>query len=168
MVGSRIRVREATPADAESVAAVHAASVRELASAAYDDEQLGAWLANVHPERYPIRETDDGLFVVVAERNGEVVGFGWLDCESATADDGVGEVVAVYVHPDHGREGIGAAILERLESIARAAGLEALELLASKNAIAFYREQGYDGRETVELELQEGVALEAIRMRTRL
>ncbi|WP_049928042.1 GNAT family N-acetyltransferase [Halopiger goleimassiliensis] len=170
MAEPRIRIREARASDDASIADVHAAAIRERGPDAYDDEQVRAWLANVHPERYPT-DSGAGLRVIVAEREsdpGDVVGFGWLDCAPSDRDDGTGELVAVYVHPDCTRQGIGRALLERLEGVAREWGLEEVVLVASRNAVGFYRRQGYEPNATVELELGADVALEARRMRKRL
>ncbi|WP_440771053.1 GNAT family N-acetyltransferase [Natronorubrum sp. DTA28] len=170
MAQPQVTLREATSADAESIADTHAASIRELGPAAYDDRQVRAWLSNVPPERYPLEDPDH--HVVVAELEDEdgdeIAGFGVLDCDPDGRDDSTGEVGAVYVHPDHAREGVGCEILEDLESAARDAGLEALVLTASRNAIEFYRRQGYEGVETVALEMEPGVGLECLRMRTVL
>lgn len=165
---TEVRVREATPADADTIAAVHAAAVRELGGGDYDDQQVRAWLENVHPERYPIEETDVGIHVLVAEREDRLAGFGWLDCDSSGRDESVGEIVAVYVRPDVVREGVGSVLLDRLEGVARDAGLETLVLVASKHAIDFYRRQGYEGEETVVLEMADDVSLAGLRMRKRL
>ncbi|WP_226480901.1 GNAT family N-acetyltransferase [Natrinema amylolyticum] len=164
-----VSVREATPADADAIADVHTASARELGGEAYDDRQIRAWLANVHPERYPLAEP--GYRIVVAEREADdrIAGFGLLDLEpSDREDESTGRIGAVYVHPDHAREGVGRAILAALETAARDAGLERLALTSSRNAIDFYRRQGYEGVETVALEMQDGVPLECLRMRKRL
>ncbi|SFB81106.1 putative acetyltransferase [Halobiforma haloterrestris] len=158
-------VRDATD-DAPAIAAVHATAAHELGSSAYDERQVQAWISNVHPERYPIG--DPGFRVVVAERGDEVVGFGLLDLAPNGRDGSVGEISAVYVHPDHAREGVGDAIMDTLEGTARDAGLEALVLTASRNAIGFYERQGYEGVETVSLEMNQGVPLECLRMRKRL
>ncbi|MXV61399.1 GNAT family N-acetyltransferase [Natronorubrum sp. JWXQ-INN-674] len=184
MTGPRVSVREAASADAESIADVHAASIRELGSDEYEDRQLRAWLSNVHPERYPLEEP--GFLIVVAEREhgadsgaGDdtapdagsntdtadgIVGFGLLDCKPSDRDESTGEIGAVYVHPDHAREGVGRTILAALESAAREEGLETLVLTASRNAIDFYRDRAYEGIETVSLEMEEGVELECLRM----
>ena len=173
---SGIRLREATPADEPAVADVHAASIRELGADAYDEQQVRAWLANVHPERYPLEE--DGFRAVVAERrvederdtdaDTELVGFGLLDREPSDCDGTTGRIKAVYVRPDHVREGIGGAIVADLEAAARDADLETLVLTASANAIEFYDRQGYEGRETVALEMADDVSLACLRMRKRL
>lgn len=167
-----IALRDATADDAAAIADVHAASIREFGADGYDDRQVRAWLANVHPERYPLEES--GFCAIVAERdadtdgdNADVVGFGLLDREPADCDGATGRITAVYVHPDHVRGGVGSAILAALETAARDAGLETLVLTASVNAIAFYERAGYEGCETVSLEF-DGVALACLRMRKRL
>ncbi|QSX00425.1 GNAT family N-acetyltransferase [Haloterrigena alkaliphila] len=169
----QVTIREATVDDAEAISDVHAAAIREEGSEGYTDRQVEAWLANVHPERYPLEE--DGFQIVVAEREGDdgdggdPIGFGLLDCEPPDVDDDrTGQIGAVYVHPDHAREGVGTAILTDLESAAREAGLETLVLTASRNAIGFYEQRGYEGVETVSLEMSDDVALACLRMRTRL
>ncbi|MDG5760771.1 GNAT family N-acetyltransferase [Natronococcus sp. A-GB1] len=164
---SGIGIRRAKPGDADTIADVHAAAIRER-GAGYDERELRAWLANVHPERYPIGEREAGIDVLVAERDGRVVGFGWLDRDPAERDESTAEIVAVYVRPDAVGEGIGTAILERLEGIARERGLAKLVLVASKNAIDFYRTRGYDPDETVALEMTADVSLAGLRMRKRL
>ncbi|WP_247003013.1 GNAT family N-acetyltransferase [Halosolutus gelatinilyticus] len=167
---SAVRVRSATLDDVASIADVHQAAILELGSEVYDEEQVRAWIANVHPERYPIDDRENGIHIVVAEREADdrVVGFGWLDRDSSDRPESTGEVVAVYVHPEHTREGVGSTVLDRLEAVARDEGLEELVLAASKNAIDFYRRRGYEADETVALDMTDEVSLEALRMRKRL
>ncbi|RQG92135.1 GNAT family N-acetyltransferase [Natrarchaeobius chitinivorans] len=160
-----VRIREATATDAVGIEDVHAASIRELGSDAYDDRQVEAWLSHVHSERYPVGES--GFRVVVADYGGSIVGFGLLEFDPADLDESTAEIGAVYVHPDDAREGVGSAILGDLESAARDRGVEALELTASRNAIAFYERHGYEGHDAASLEMQEGVTLECQRMRKR-
>jgi putative acetyltransferase len=165
----RVRIRAATPADAEAIADVHATSVRELGGEAYDDRQIAAWLATVRPERYPLSES--GFRLLVAERTDgdEIVGFGLLDLEPSSCDgDSTGRIGVVSVDPDRAREGIGRSILAALEAAARDCGLETLVLTASKNAIGFYDRLGFEGVDTLALEMVEGVALECLQMRKRL
>lgn len=154
---SPVTIRLATPADGEALVEVHVASIRELGPAAYDPEQVEAWAANKRPDRYPLG--DESTHAVVAESD-EIVGFGWVDLEA-------GEVTAVYVHPDHARQGVGRAILEHLETAAREAGLESLGLTASVNAARFYERFGYEPVERVDHDIN-GEILECVRMRTEL
>ncbi|AEH38026.1 GNAT family N-acetyltransferase [Halopiger xanaduensis] len=173
---SAVRVREATAGDAPTIADIHAAAIRERGSNVYDEHQLEAWLANVHPERYPIDEA--GFRVLVAEvgrddfddrdDSDDLVGFGLLDLEPSAYGSDTGRIKSIYVRPDAARTGVGTALLDRLEAAAREAGLEQLALTASENAIEFYERQGYEGIDTRTLEMEDGVTLPALRMRKRL
>ena len=143
-----VTLRDAVPADAEAVRDVHAASVRGLGPAAYDDEQVAAWAGNRDPADYDT--TPDDADFVVAERDGRVVGFAELRphgggyFETVRPGPWTGEVRAVYVHPDAAGEGVGSALLAELERRARGRDLSALGLHASLNAVPFYEARGYE------------------------
>ena len=98
-------VRTARERDLPAVGDLHVAAIEAFGSETYDDAEVEAWATTDDPpaERYDLAE---GHWVV-AERGGDVAGFGHLDPDAA-------EVVAVYVHPDHAREGVGAAVLAAL------------------------------------------------------
>lgn len=133
-----VQVRPATRADVEAVYDLHVASIRAFGPSTYDERQVTAWAETEFrgvDDHYPIREP--GHHFVVATRAGEVAGFGHLAVEE-------GEIRAVYVHPDHVRAGVGSALLAHLEGVAYGRGLSALELTASLNAVAFYRDAGYE------------------------
>ena len=134
-----VHVRDARPGDAMPVFALHVAACRRLGGLHYTEEQLLDWAdkRGDGPERYA---TED---LLVAERDGDVVGFG-------ERDDG--EVVACYVHPDHARTGVGTALLEHLHAELRDAGHDRATLTASLNAIAFYERHGYEAVERYALE----------------
>ena len=156
-------VREATADDVEAIRAVHAASVRVLATSHYDASQISSW-SDVEEADYSIPA--DGSHVVVAEDEGDgadrrVVGFGAVDLES-------GEVRAVYVHPEHAGEGVGSAILRELEERAAEEGLTDLHLTASLNAVPFYERHGWVSTEPTNHELTDGVELEAVAMEKSL
>ncbi|MFB6095330.1 MAG: GNAT family N-acetyltransferase, partial [Halodesulfurarchaeum sp.] len=104
---------------------------------------------------------DPSQHVIVAERNGDIVGFGQVDLEEA-------EIVAVYVDPAYDRQGVGTTILDALETKAMERGLEGLTLLASLNAARFYERNGYRQVERTEYELQDGVALSVIEFEKEL
>ena len=161
-----VLVREAEPIDVAAIAAVHAASVRGLAAAHYDGEQIASW-SDSSADDFSL--PDDGGQVVVAEATGsggsgaagEVAGFGAIDLES-------GEVRAVYVHPDHAGEGVGSAILGKLEGRARVEGLADLHLAASLNAVPFYERHGWASTGPTVHEIDDGVELEAVKMEKSL
>ena len=134
-----MHVRDARPGNAMPVFALHVAASRRLGWSHYTDEQVRDWAdkRGGGPERY---DTED---LRVAERDGNVVGFGeWDD----------GEVLACYVHPDHARSGVGTALMERIHEELRAAGHEQATLTASLNAVAFYERHGYEAVERHVLE----------------
>jgi putative acetyltransferase len=68
--------------------------------------------------------------VLVAESNSRIAGFGMI----VPADE---ELRAVYVDPAFGRQGVGTAILHRLEQTARERSVDRLNLSSSINAEAF-------------------------------
>jgi len=141
-----MRIRDATPADAEAVRRVHADSIEGLGPEAYSQEQVQAWALGCESADYAaaIRETEVFL---VAERDGEVVGFGSLELEPSEEDyesSADAEITGVYVHPSVAREGIGTALYRELETRARGVVVDTLGLLASRNAVPFYEAMGYE------------------------
>jgi len=139
-----MEIRPGNAEDAEAVADAHHAAIEELGATVYDDQQVAAWSAGRSPDDYEFGGDDRDVFV--AEIDGAVRGFGWLSHEpgehlTAHVD---GEVTGMYVHPDVAREGVGTALLERLETRARERGLDALGMWASMNAVPFYETQGYE------------------------
>jgi putative acetyltransferase len=152
-------VREPRPADREAIASLHVAAIEAFGPEAYDDDEVAAWAASDDSpaERYAIEEG----YWVVAERERGLAGFGELDPRA-------GEVVAVYVHPDHARSGVGSALLASLEGYARGVGLAELALTASRNAVGFYERAGYERDGPVVHETSTGVELDCVRMTKRL
>lgn len=161
VVSSVPSTRHATAADAAEMLRVHSASIRGLGPTHYAPEQVDAWDHDRSPDDYvEVIETDETP-VLVAEADGAVVGFGWLDVDDE-------EIVAVYVHPDYAREGVGTALLEGLEATAVERGVESVELLASLNAVAFYEAAGYRAvDETVHTQPGD-VDMTCVRMEKRL
>ncbi len=92
---------------------------------------------------------------IVATAASAVVGF------AALVGD---EVHAVYVHPDHARQGIGSALLGHLETVARADGVRTLRLSASLTAVPFYLACGYRRIRDSTHTLRSGVAIRCVEM----
>lgn len=142
-----------------TVCEIHAASVRRLGAAHYSWEQIESWAQGPGLDRYVefLAEAE----VYVAERGGAPCGYGLVLPEE-------GEVQAVYVHADHARQGVGAAILEHLESRARAAGAQRLRLRASLNAEPFYLRAGWRVVERTTHVTRGGLELACVWMEKRL
>ena len=152
---ARARIRAARIDDAESMWRVHTTSIRELCAGWYTEDEIAVWTARLQPEAY--RRAIEAHVMVVAERDGDVVGFGELDLER-------GEVVAVYVLASVAGRGVGADLLGHLEETARAAGFRYLTLCASLNAEAFYARRGWHAGAREKHRLTPGVAVDCVRM----
>ncbi|WP_238477871.1 GNAT family N-acetyltransferase [Natranaeroarchaeum sulfidigenes] len=128
-------IRVATSRDMDRIRSLHVEAIRERGPNGYTDRQVEAWATKDDgTDAYPVTESSHHL--VIAERDGEVVGYGHVIPEGE-------EIRAVYVDPDHARRGVGSTILAHLEGYALGQGVDRLELWSSLNAVAFYERQGY-------------------------
>jgi putative acetyltransferase len=139
-----VTLRDATPADSEAIRAVHRTSITELGSDSYTQEQVDAWAQGCDSADYTA--AIEALAYIVAERDGEIVGFGSLNLTRPEGYEAAvdAEITGVYVHPDHSREGIGTELYTELEQRARAEDIGTLGLKASRNAVPFYEHHGYE------------------------
>ena len=71
------------------------------------EKGVGVWYA---PEQIRKELDQDGTVLLVAERDETVVGFAHAALSEAGA---AGNVLRLYVHPDHRREHVGRELLER-------------------------------------------------------
>jgi GNAT superfamily N-acetyltransferase len=182
-----VHLRPTDVTDREAVRTVHERSVRELAAPAYSDEVVQAWVSpsdsdaddaddeeaepsDGQPENgYRLvaeAEPVDGESVpevLAAAANGADVvvgGFGDVRFEPPDylSEPTDGGVRAVYVDPAVAGTGVGSAILEHLEAVARDRGLDSLGLHSSVNARSFYEAHGYEP--VTELTFEFGVEVE--------
>ncbi|MFC4448830.1 GNAT family N-acetyltransferase [Halorussus aquaticus] len=148
-------VRPATTGDVGDVRRV----ARESWHATYDDILGAEAVESVVDDWYDLFalrqsvEREDGLFLV-AEREGdggdaetELIGFAQSVLgDEERADDAAAQLPRIYVHPDHWDEGVGSAMLDRVEAWAADRGAERLRLLVlADNEVgnAFYERRGY-------------------------
>jgi GNAT superfamily N-acetyltransferase len=75
--------------------------------------------------------------VVVAELEGNILGFGGIDVDAAE------QLTWLYLLPKDQRTGIGSQILTHLEEIARKASLPSIRLHSARDAVGFYLRHGY-------------------------
>ena len=150
-----LNIRRAAEADRRAIWTVHVRAIREVCSRSYSADQIASWAGLLSPDSYAavIRER----ILVVAEDAGGIAGFGQLDQTR-------GEIDAVYVLPGRQVEGIGGALLRSLEDAATAAGVKALHLSSTLNAVRFYERAGYVGEGPVVHRLPTGVELQCLRM----
>lgn len=141
-----MRVREAVPEDVEAIRGVHYESIMSLGRASYSQKQVEAWAAGCAVADYQSTVESTDSYCVVAEEARGVVGFGTLSLGSPDDYEPAvdAEVTAVYVHPTVARDGVGTALYEDLETTAREKGNQTLGLTASRNAVPFYEDRGYE------------------------
>ncbi len=133
-----MKVRDATPADAEAACAVLRASIIELCAADHGNDSvlLERWLANKQPEIVAgwIARSDNSLLVAVDES--DII----LAVGSVTD---AGEITANYVSPRARFRGVSRALLAGLERRAAQRGNTACRLHSTETAHRFYLANGY-------------------------
>lgn len=163
---ANLRLERAHPEDAEAMLQVHRAAIRATAAAFYAPDIIEAWaplpLRPDHVDALAHRiETGEEEAIVARAPGGRVIGFGSFVPSGR-------ELRAVYVAPEHGRLGIGGALLRALELRARKYGVTEFVLDASINAEAFYHRHGYVTIRSGEHLLRGGRRMACIRMRKSL
>ena len=143
-----MEIRRYQSGEEDSLVALHERAMR----------QFGVEPSDV-PDIDDLREVqtayiDSGGEFLVAVDQGEIVGMGGLKVEQREAGPPRGELFRMRVDPDSQREGIGAALLEQLETAARERGVERLHAETSDRqtaAKAFYPKHGFEavGQRTV-------------------
>lgn len=130
-------VRPARPEDAEAAALVLRRSIVALCQADHQDdpETLAGWLANKTPETVRAWIAAYGNRLVVAEREGRILGIAGLQPS--------GRISVNYVSPDARFTGVSKAMMAELERQARDLGLAQCTLESTRTALAFYRGIGY-------------------------
>jgi GNAT superfamily N-acetyltransferase len=173
-------LRKATLDDRPAIEGLIKLSARGLSRAEYSDEQIEGAIRTVFGVDTNLIE-DETYFVV--EDDGELIGCGgWSRRRTLFGGDQYGardeseldpksepaRIRAFFVHPRHARKGVARAILAACESEARAAGFQALELMATLPGIKFYEASGYQGRESVALSVGDEIEIGLLPMRKEL
>jgi GNAT superfamily N-acetyltransferase len=151
----RVALRRARDADRDAIWRVHTASIRALCAGWYGAREIEVWVARLTPAVY--RAAILSRVMLVADREGEVVGFGQLDA-------GRREIEAIYVVPTLARHGVGSRLLRALEDVARRQGIGRLHLCASLNAETFYAAHGYRVVQRERHRLTDAASLDCLRM----
>lgn len=130
-------VREATPADAEAMSRVLIASITALCGSDHGGvrDNLDGWLANKSPAGVRAWFDNPENRLLVAERDGQVVGVGGFNER--------GEVMLNYVAPEVRFSGVSTALLAAAEKAMRAQGHDRATLTSTATAHAFYVARGW-------------------------
>jgi putative acetyltransferase len=127
-------LRPFLPADTMALRDLFAQSIDELTVDDYDEDQRIAWAASAEDAAGFRARLAEALTLIV-QLDGEYLGFGSLK-DNKTID-------LLYVHPDYAGEGVGTALADALEKIAKARGAEAVSVDASDTAVPFFERRGY-------------------------
>ena len=160
------QLRPGRPDDALAILEAHRSAIRQTAVSAYSPAIIDEWapvvIVRERVETFQ-RWIDRGeeLIVVAVGSAGQIIGFGSIVPANS-------ELRAVYVDGGYGRQGVGRALLTRLEELARSAGLAELRMDASINAVPFYEANGFISVERGEHPMPSGRRMACVRMRKDL
>ena len=128
-------IREYRPADVQAMAKLFYETVHTVNAKDYTEAQLDAW-ADGNVDLAAWDRSFREHFSLVAEEDGEIVGFGDIDP--------TGYLDRLYVHKDFQGRGIASALCDRLEA-AVCGGAEAAVFVthASITARPFFERRGY-------------------------
>ncbi len=133
-------IRRMEESDVEAVVALSLANYDGIMAQHHTAGILADFRADVTPESF--RETMGWKQVFVAEEAGEVVATGAL-ADYGTSEEPKYTVSQFYVRPDRHAQGIGRRLLSHLRLAALRRGASALHVPSSRNAIGFYRHEGF-------------------------
>lgn len=129
---NRIEIRPATTIDAEDISRMIIRTLRQTNAQDYEPHAIEALVSSFSPERVVSLIANRQAYVAIAR--GSIVG-------TASLNDSV--VRTVFVDPDHQRKGIGAKLMDVVESCARARSVGTLSVPSSVTAKGFYEKLGF-------------------------
>lgn len=121
------------------------------------DDTIDDWYGD---ESFADALEEPGTAVLVAERDGEVVGF-----THGVVHDDEGDVLRMYVHPDHQDEGIGTALHDRLREDLEDFNMNrmrAIDLESNDASREFYEGLGFEQTDSAAVELGDEEHAEAV------
>jgi putative acetyltransferase len=128
-------IRAFARADAEAIAALTLAAIRQTALRAYSPEQVAAWSARYSPARLLESATRGDVILVAADAYDRPAAYTVLEAD--------GHLDMLFCHPDHTARGLGIRLLTEAEIAARALGAERLYTEASELARPVFARAGY-------------------------
>jgi GNAT superfamily N-acetyltransferase len=132
-----VKIRDATPDDAEAACDVLRRSISELCVADHGNDPaiLNAWLGNKQPGIVAAWARQAGNSLLVASEGDAILAVG------SVTD--AGEITLNYVAPEARFRGVSRALLGALEARAAERGNARCTLTSTETAHRFYRSVGY-------------------------
>ncbi|QKQ98427.1 GNAT family N-acetyltransferase [Candidatus Nanohaloarchaea archaeon] len=148
-----LKIREVRPSDTEDLEELGRKSwIQGQESFLTSEEvEVARQSSEFHKSEEDIRKRTekDGTFVLVAEKDGKVVGrirMAWNGEADSFVDEDEVQLRSMFVHPDYWRQGVGTALAE--EAFARIPeGFSSFVVEVfedNENAVNFYRSLGFE------------------------
>lgn len=122
-------------ADTMALRDLFAQSIEELTGDDYDEDQRVAWAASA-ADAAAFAARLSGMVTLVVQVDGEYAGFASLK------DNNIFDML--YVHPYFAGEGVGSALADAIEALAKGRGAKEITVEASDTAEPFFQERGYE------------------------
>ncbi len=132
-----MRIRKATPSDAEAIMRMHKSSIQEICKTSYTPDQILVWTEALQLDRYVQGMELLDFYVAEDEGAGKIAGF-------LIVDSNVGEINALYIAPSAVEQGLGKKLLSLAERMIQERGHKELRLKSTLNAEAFYQHHGFE------------------------
>lgn len=131
-----MQLRHYRPGDAPALAEIFRRSVTELGPRHYAPEQVMAWAADAPDTQDMLRRGSDGRTTIVAvDDTDRPVAF--VDLESD------GHIDLLFALPEVAGTGIGSALLDAIETVAKTEGMMRLYVEASEGAKGLFGRHGF-------------------------
>ncbi|MCV2350448.1 GNAT family N-acetyltransferase [Paucibacter sp. Y2R2-4] len=166
-------IRTAIPSDVEAIARVHVATWKQAYSHILPAEFLAKLPVEKRRSMWAKSVAEDLPHVLVAELDGEVVGFSAIGpCRDEGSSSSDFEIWAIYLSPSHWSLGLGRELWEASRTVAANRGASSVSLWVfadNERAIRFYQKAGFTvdngSRKTFEFG---GIQLQEVRCVRRL
>jgi len=159
-----MELREARVEDADAIATVAASSLDESYGHVVDADRIDALVDQWYgPDRMADLLSDDEVDWLVAEDDGEVVGFAQIGVLGT--DPVVGEIHWLHVAPGARGEGIARQLLGQSQETLDdrgAAVLRGFVLAANETGTAFYEDHGFERAEDREVTVEDATYIELV------
>lgn len=167
-----LRIRPATPADADAIAALHLASYRAAYEGLLPAEVLSGLSAEDRRRRWQVSLNDPRRRTLIAQdHDGAPVLIGFAEIGPSRDEDGgaaTGELMALHVTQSRWRHGVGRALHDTAVAALAAQGFQVMTLWVltrNSRARAFYQAMGWNHDGTAREHLALGIQVPEVRYR---
>lgn len=167
-------IRPALLTDAEAIGTLHVHAWQVAYQGLVPQVHLDAMSPQKRIDKLKTFLGNGSCTTLVAEETGRVVGFlDYAKSRDADAPPGVGEIFAVYLHPDAWGRGFGRALLDAGLAGLRTGGFHAVTLWVlsgNARALRFYEKAGFqcEPDTTKFIRFSDGTEVPEVRMRRSL